>query len=195
MVNSSKTETYQLTQFEKELEKIYLNDYVEIFRFVYGRVDRKEDAADLVGSAFVKALKNQKKFTERYSGSLKSWIFKIAYNEVLLFYRRKKVERKYYVEQRYLNDIKTEINDGEDTVEMLQSSLEQLGSDEYELIQMKYFDNLRFKEISDITGKSEESLRVGLHRIRKKISKMILQTAQSKGVEIILTTLGLIMFF
>ena len=184
-----------LTQFEKDLESVYKNDYVEIFNFVYRRVERKEDAADILSSAFLKALSNHKKFTKHNSGSLKSWIFKIAANEVLLFYRRKKVEQKYFIEQQYLKNFASEINDEPETIELLKECLESLKYDEYELVHKKYFDNLQFKEIAVITGKSEESLRVGLHRIRKKMNKMILQMARSKGLEIVLTIAVLLLNF
>ena len=188
-VMSKSAGTYHLTQFEKELEAVYLNDYIEIFKFIYSRMERKEDASDIVATAFLKALKNRDKFKKQNPGSLRSWIFKIASNEVLLFYRRKKIERKYFIEKQYLKSAAGDISDTDIGIDMLRESLESLDNSEYELVQMKYFDNLSFKEIAGITGKSEESLRVGLHRIRKKLNKILTRMMHSKGVEVLFSIL------
>jgi len=189
MSKSDDTGTYHPEKFEKELEALYLNNYIEIFKFIYNRIERKEDASDIVATAFLKALKNREKFKKQDSGSLKSWIFKIAYNEVLLFYRKKKIERKYFIEKRFLQDLGEEIPDCNVEFDLLHKSLETLKKDEYELVQMKYFDNLPFKEISEITGKSEESLRTALYRIRKNLYKILTRMMHDKGVEVLFSIL------
>jgi RNA polymerase sigma-70 factor (ECF subfamily) len=189
MSKSDDTGTYPPEKFEKELEALYLNNYIEIFKFIYNRIERKEDASDIVATAFLKALKNREKFKKQDSGSLKSWIFKIAYNEVLLFYRKKKIERKYFIEKRFLQDLGEEIPDCNVEFDLLHKSLETLRKDEYELVQMKYFDNLPFKEISEITGKSEESLRTALYRIRKNLYKILTRMMHDKGVEVLFSIL------
>lgn len=189
MSKSDDTGTYHPEKFEKELEALYLNNYIEIFKFIYNRIERKEDASDIVATAFLKALKNREKFKKQDRGSLKSWIFKIAYNEVLLFYRKKKIERKYFIEKRFLQDLGEEIPDCNVEFDLLHKSLETLRKDEYELVQMKYFDNLPFKEISEITGKSEESLRTALYRIRKNLYKILTRMMHDKGVEVLFSIL------
>jgi RNA polymerase sigma-70 factor, ECF subfamily len=182
----------QKTGIEAEIGEIYDRHYIEIFRFVYNRVDDKEIAADLVGTTFLKALKNASKFTSRHSGALKSWIFTIASNEVLLHFRNRKVQSKYYVEMEKIKEWSQEENFGDESVALLIECLEQLPDQEYELIQWKYFDHLSFADIAGITGKSEESLRIALFRIRKKIGSTLLNLSKSRGIDILLTLIILI---
>lgn len=177
----------QKTDIEAEIGEIYDRHYIEIFRYVYNRIDDKEIAADLVGTTFLKALKNANKFTSRHSGALKSWIFTIASNEVLLYFRNRKVQSKYYVEMEKIKEWSQEENFGDDSVALLIECLEQLPDHEYELIQWKYFDHLSFADIAGITGKSEESLRIALFRIRKKIGSTLLNLSKSRGIEILIT--------
>ncbi len=185
----------QKTDIEAEIGEVYDRHYVEIFRFVYNRVDDKETAADIVGTTFLKALKNSSKFTSRHSGALKSWIFTIASNEVLLHFRSRKVKAKYYVEMEKIKEWGQEENFGEDSVALLVECLEQLPDQDYELIQWKYFDHLSFADIAGITGKTEESLRIALFRIRKKLASTLLNLSKSRGIEILLAITILIFAF
>ncbi|MBN2746791.1 MAG: sigma-70 family RNA polymerase sigma factor [Bacteroidales bacterium] len=180
---------------EAEIGEIYDRHYIEIFRFVYSRVDDKETAADLVSTTFLKALKNADKFTSRHSGALKSWIFTIANNEVLLHFRKQKVQTKYYVEMEKIKQWSQEENFSDDMMALLIECMEQLPDQEYELIQWKYFDRLSFTDIASITGKTEESLRTALFRIRKKIGTQMITISKSRGLEILLALTILLIAF
>jgi RNA polymerase sigma-70 factor (ECF subfamily) len=175
-------------EFLHDIEQVYNNSYIAIYRFVYNRIDRKEDAADIVSSSFQKALENSEQFVSHHDNALLSWIFRIASNEVLLYYRKNKVAQKYFVEQKYLQSFVEEIQDPNDNnTQILMESLEAMPQTEYDLIQMKYFDGLSFRDMAVILDKSEESLRVSLHRIRKKLALAVNKLAHSKGVEILLS--------
>ncbi len=175
-------------EFLHDIEQVYNDSYIAIYRFVYNRIDRKEDATDIVSSTFQKALENSEQFTAQHDNALHSWIFRIASNEVLLYYRKKKVAQKYFVEQKYLQSFVEEIQDPNDNnTQILMESLETMPQAEYDLIQMKYFDGLSFRDMAAILDKSEESLRVSLHRSRKKLALAVKELAHSKGVEILLS--------
>jgi len=156
-------------------------------------VERQEDAADIVSTTFYKAMKNADKFELRSRNAMKSWIFRIASNEVLLHYRKKKVERKYYVEKQYLQSITDDLEEEKPEINLLLETLENLSSNEYELVQMKYFDEMSFREIAAVVGKSEDGLRVALHRIRKKLAGAVVELSRSKGIEILLALAVLLM--
>lgn len=179
--------------FLKELEAVYDQNYLRIFRYVFNRVERQEDAADIVSTTFYKAMKNADKFELRSQNAMKSWIYRIASNEVLLHYRKKKVERKYYVEKQYLQSITDDLEEEKPEMKLLLETLENLSSNEYELVQMKYFDEMSFREIASIVGKSEDGLRVALHRIRKKLATAVVELSRSKGIEILLALAVLLM--
>jgi len=193
----SKQETIAATEippeFLKELEVVYDQNYLQIYRFVYNRIERKEEASDVLSTTFYKAMRNADKFEMRNPGALKSWIFKIASNEVMLYYRKKKVERKYFVEKQYLQTITNDLEEEKPEMSLMLESLENLSSRDYELVQMKYFDEMSFREIAAIVGKSEDGLRVTLHRIRKKLATAVVELSKSKGIEILLALAVLLM--
>ena len=88
----------------------------------------------------------------RHENALKSWIFKIISNEILLFYRKIKVERKYFIEKKYLQTISEEISDKPLVLDLLLKSLEELSSSEYEIVQMKYFDSFNLVRVKMFEG-------------------------------------------
>jgi RNA polymerase sigma-70 factor (ECF subfamily) len=184
---NTKKDAQRNSSFEKQLEEIYRDQYVELFRFAHARMDTKENALDIVSNSFLKALQHQNQFKNLHPNALKSWIYKIITNEILLFYRRKNVERKYYIAEKHLKSASDEIYEEPVAIELLITSLEELPIKEYNLVQMKYFDRLSFKHIAEITGSSEESLRTGMHRIRKKLAGMLVNMANNKGVELLIT--------
>ena len=156
-------------------------------------MERKEDAADIVSTTFYKAMRNADKFEMRIPGGLKSWIFRIASNEVMLYYRKKKVERRYYIEKQYLQSVSDDLEEEKPEMSLMLESLENLSQTDYELVQMKYFDGMSFREIASVVGKSEDGLRVSLHRIRRKLAGAVVELSKSKGVEILLSLAVLLM--
>lgn len=177
----------------KHFAPIYNDCYTKVFRFVYTRVENKETAADLTSASFLKAMKKIKSFT--YRGiSISSWIIRIASNEINLHYRKRQTHNKYFIEQKYLETLNYDLEVNENS-EMLLSYLETLKQDKYELIQMKYFEKMTFKEIAAITNKSEESLRIKLHRLKKQIGEELVKFSRSKGVELVLSLSLLFLIF
>lgn len=171
----------------KHFGPIYDLHYKQVFRFIYNRVERKDDAADLASNTFMKAMNAIKTFEYR-DNMFVSWLLRIAYNEVNLFYRSKKVSEKFYVEEKKMAIITTEMKFEEDEPYSLKDALEYLEKDDYDLIQMKYFEGLSFDEISKILGKSEDSLKVKTFRLRAKLKQILLELGKKHGVEILLAT-------
>jgi len=165
---------------------IYEKYYEDVFRFVYSRMDSKENAADICSTVFVKVMKNLKQFECRDT-SILSWFIRIASNEVKQFYRKKKIIEKYFIDQNNLSSLNSEINENNENAKLLIESLEYLSHQDYELIHLKYFDNKSFQEIANILNKSEQSLRVRSHRIKKNLKEILIKISKSKEVEIMLS--------
>jgi RNA polymerase sigma-70 factor (ECF subfamily) len=177
-----------------EFAPIYEKYYADVFRFVYSRMDSKENTSDICSSVFVKAMKNLQKFEYRNSPIL-AWLLRIAANEVKQFYRKKKIIEKYFIDQKNLNSLNYEINENDEKSKLLIESLEYLPHQDYELIHMKYFENKSFQEISIILNKSEQSLRVKAHRLKKTLKEIIIKISKSKEVEIALSLSLLVLTF
>lgn len=108
---------------------------------------------DIVSDVFFKALKNIEKFSGTTEQELSSWIYRIAYNSVVDFYRTKKeytdlemVEDAYGVDPDYAKKI-----DSNMTLTDILCYLETIPSAQKNILIMRIWDDLSYKEIAEIT--------------------------------------------
>ena len=71
-----------------EFGKLYDKYIKKIYNFIYYKTHHKETAEDLTSQTFIKALDNIKTFSES-KGSFASWLYRIARNNVIDYYRKK----------------------------------------------------------------------------------------------------------
>lgn len=130
-----------------------------------------DDADDLVQETFVKVWKNLDKFRE--DAQVYTWIYKIATNECLNFLRKKR--RRYFLP---IHDVVTELThklesapdiDGDEIQLKLQKALLRLPDKQRLVFNMKYFDDMKYEEIAEITGSSVGGLKANYHHAVKKI--------------------------
>ena len=134
-----------------------------------------DDANDLTQEIFVKIWKNIKAFRE--DSKIFTWIYRIATNECLNFLNKKK--KKFFVP---INDVSEELAkkldtdfpmDGETIQIKLQKAILNLPEKQRVVFNLKYFDEMKFEEISEITGTSTGALKASYHHARKKIEKYL----------------------
>jgi RNA polymerase sigma-70 factor (ECF subfamily) len=134
-----------------------------------------DDADDLVQEIFVKVWKNLSSFRE--DSKLYTWIYRIATNECLTFLKKKK--RKYFIP---IVDVSKELSEkldedvsisGDEVQLILQKALLMLPDKQRIVFNMKYFDEMKFTEIAEITGTSVGALKASYHHAVKKIEEFI----------------------
>jgi len=153
----------------RSAEKIFDHFSGPIYAFFMARIRHKESAQDLTQEVFLKVIKSIDQF-DRKSGNFTSWIWQIARNSAIDHFRHKKPS--------YLADLPDEgSNINEEGMESDQSAktreimtiVESFSSEDQELFQLHFIADLSYSEIAKVTGKSPTSLRVAIHRLRKKI--------------------------
>lgn len=143
-----------------------------VYSFVFHKTYDKNIAEDLTSDTFFKAFKSLKKFdTNQEKASFKSWIYKIAYNNVVDFYRQKKEEiwLEEFSEFWYENDLWQQIDNKEKIKEVL-SYLNWLDKEHREILIMRLWDNLSYAEISQITWKTVDNCKKIVSRTLIKIN-------------------------
>jgi len=135
-------------------------------------------AEDLTSGIFEKILNSINDF--QWQGiTVSAWIFRIARNHVIDYYRKnskhkgqKSIEdvANYVVEKTHGVDI--EIQAHEEEIELYKAMREIKSKDQY-LIYYKFYENLSNKEISKLSGLSETNIGTRLHRIRKRLLRII----------------------
>ncbi|MFH0852201.1 MAG: RNA polymerase sigma factor [bacterium] len=159
-------------------EQIFGSFSAPIFRFFLVKTSSRETAEDLTQEVFLKLIDKIDTFDENL-GSFSGWFWQIAKNTVKDYYRKKKSfplsdmalqakEKNDYAEQK--NDLRNEIK----MTEILEL-IKELNEDEQEVFSLHYLSDLAYRDISRALGRSESSLRVLVHRINKKIRKLLEQ--------------------
>lgn len=155
---------------------LLVREYQErIYWHVRKMVIDHDDADDLVQEIFVKVWKNLGSFRE--DSKLYTWIYRIATNECLTFLKKKK--RKYFIP---IADVAKELSEkldedisinGDEVQLKLQKALLKLPDKQRIVFNMKYFDDMKFTEIAEVTGTSVGALKASYHHAVKKIEQFI----------------------
>ncbi len=134
-----------------------------------------DDADDLTQDVFVKVWKNLDNF--RQDAQLYTWIYRIATNECLSFLSSKK--RKFFLP---LNDVTAELMEkvesspelaGDEVQMKLQKAILRLPEKQRLVFNMKYFDEMKYEEMSEILGTSVGALKASYHIAVKKIEEFL----------------------
>jgi len=138
-------------------------------------VTSHDDTDDVLQNTFIKVYKNIGKFNQE--SKLFSWMYRIATNEAITFINKRAKEKKVDIAevQEYL--VNTLENDvyftGEEIQEILQKAIATLPQKQQLVFNMKYFDNIKYTEISEILGTSVGALKASYFHAVKKVENYI----------------------
>lgn len=162
--------------------KIDKNNYVEIFReynvlifrYIYSRVgNNKELAQDLTQEVFLKVWKKKESFNEN-KGSIKTWLFRIAQNTLIDEYRSKYSNLIENDEEKIINFVENRENeDFEMMLNFVLQKMKNLSESDQEILTMKFVAQLENNEIADVLEKSENTIKVQIHRALNKLKEII----------------------
>ena len=134
-----------------------------------------DDADDVVQEVFIKVWKNLDRF--RQDAQLYTWIYRIATNECLNFLKKKKRASLLSLgdyQDVLVSKLDLSVQMDGDAIEMkLQKALLKLPDKQRLVFNMKYFDDMKYDEIAEITGTSIGSLKASYHHAVKKIEEFI----------------------
>ncbi len=161
--------------FEALIKKYQQKIYWHIRKMV---IDH-DDADDVVQETFIKIWQGLQNF--RGDAQLYTWIYRIATNESLNFLQKKRRQNHVPLENDdsldLLNTLESSISQnyisGDEIQLKLQKALLQLPDKQRLVFNMKYFDDLKYEEISEITGTSVGALKASYHLAVKKIEEYL----------------------
>jgi len=150
------------------LVKTYSRDLYWVIRPI---VKTHENADDVLQNTFIKVYKNLPNF--RYESQLFSWLYRIAVNESLDFLKKNKKQLSNINEDLLQNLVADPYYEGDEIALKLEQALQKLPPKQQEVFRLKYFNDLKFKEIADLTGTSVGSLKASYHLAVKKIKDFL----------------------
>src|SRR3989344_746472 len=153
---------------------LYDKYYEQIFRYIYQRVDDKEQAFDATQQVFIKAMESLHKYEFR-GVPFASWLYRIAYSEVNNIYRAQK-QRTVNIDSVGVYGMMEEME--ETKIDKYHDKIvdiiaQELPEDELQLIEMRFFEKRSFKEIGEILEITENNAKVKTYRILEKLKKVI----------------------
>jgi RNA polymerase sigma-70 factor (ECF subfamily) len=154
-----------------------------VYRFVYSKLGNKWDTDDVVSDVFRKAFEHYAAL--RSDSNPKAWLMTIARNTIYDLYRKRKdtlagdeleavAHPDSFMEQMELQD----------DLNCLKKAMAYLSEEDQELVRLKYFAELKYREVGDAVGKSEQTVKTRVFRLLKKLSLLVkscLEGASSNG--------------
>jgi RNA polymerase sigma-70 factor (ECF subfamily) len=140
-----------------------------IYNFIYYKTHHKETAEDLTSQTFAKALNKLSDFNgER--GSFSSWLYAIARNNVIDFYRTRKsninVEDVWDLADD--TDIERDIEAAQ-KLQKVKKYLKALKPEQREIVLLRVWGDHSYREIAEVMGKTENNCKVLFSRTMKKL--------------------------
>jgi RNA polymerase sigma-70 factor (ECF subfamily) len=134
-----------------------------------------DDADDLTQEVFIKIFRHLDNFRE--DSQLYTWIYRIATNECLSFLQRKKT-RFFIPIVNVSKELSSKLDNGSylsgDEIQLtLQKALLTLPDKQRLVFNMKYFDDMPYEKISEITNTSVGALKASYHYAVKKIEEYL----------------------
>jgi RNA polymerase sigma-70 factor (ECF subfamily) len=155
----------------------------KIFGFIYSKISDRDISNDIFQDTFIKVIKTLKSQSYNEEGKFLPWVMRIAHNLIIDHYRKNKKMPMYRETEEF--SIFSIMSDDSPTIENkiirnqvemdLKKLVEQLPADQKEVLVMRMYQDMSFKEISEITGVSINTalgrMRYALMNIRKVIDK------------------------
>jgi RNA polymerase sigma-70 factor (ECF subfamily) len=168
---------------EKGIEILITRHKQRIYSFIFSKVLDRDITEDIFQDTFIKVIRTLKKGKYNEEGKFLPWVMRIAHNLVIDHFRRNKRMPKFQSRNDF--DIFDVISDGEESMEyeMITSQMhedvrrliEELPEDQKEVLTMRIFKEMSFKEIAASTDVSINTalgrMRYALINLRKVIDK------------------------
>ncbi|MBX4197732.1 RNA polymerase sigma factor [Candidatus Parcubacteria bacterium] len=152
--------------------RIYDRHVKTIYDFIFYKTRHRETAEDITSQTFFKALKNISSVDA--DRSILSWLYKIAHNSVLDHYRTTRhqddIDDCYDLSDD--TDVVGELDNAEE-VERVKKYLHALTPLERDIVIMRVWQELSYKEIADIIGKTEANSKMIFSRTLKKLRTLM----------------------
>ncbi|HPD96171.1 MAG: RNA polymerase sigma factor [Bacteroidales bacterium] len=164
MFRSNETRSYSFNLIVRKYQE-------RLYWHVRKIVISHDDTDDIVQNTFIKVWGNLESFREE--SQLFTWLYRIATNEALTFLKRKRTKfllPLVDVEQQLSRTLESEpFIDGNELEIKLQKAVLKLPEKQRLVFNMKYFEELKYEEISEILGTSVGALKASFHHAVKKI--------------------------
>ena len=153
-----------------------ISDYKErLYWHIRNMVKDHDDADDVLQNTFLKVYRNIHQF--KGDSKLYSWIYRIATNEAITFLNKKARRLQITSEDLQnliIDNLESDVYFEGDEIELkLQKAIATLPDKQQQVFNMKYFEELKYREMAEILETSEGALKASYHIASKKIEEYL----------------------
>lgn len=134
-----------------------------------------EDANDLLQNTFIKAWSNLEYF--RGDAKMSTWLYRIALNECLNFLNKQRAQNQMSLEDAetdMMNKLESDpYFDGDETQLLFEKAIQTLPEKQRMVFNLKYFQEMKYEDMSEILGTSVGALKASYHHAVKKIQDFL----------------------
>ena len=169
-------EELQNIQTKEKAFRILIKEYKErLYWHIRRIVISHDDADDVLQNTFIKVFKGIDNFKQ--DSKLYSWMYRIATNESITFINKRARERNIDItemKQKLVSNLQSDKwFSGNDIELILQEAVTKLPEKQQLVFNMKYFDHMKYQEISEILGTTVGGLKASYFHAVKKIENYI----------------------
>ena len=153
-----------------------------VYRHIYYRVGNEQDAEDLTQQVFLKAWQAIERY-KKLGSPFVAWLMTISHNLVVDFYRTRKEKAQIEVEVLADDSPSRPEQAAQASFEQqrLRRAILKLGSDEQQVIILRFIEGFEFSEIASVLKKKEGNVRVILHRALIKLRNILEKDEKQRG--------------
>ncbi len=160
--------------------KYYTEYRKQIFYYIRKRVNNNELAEDIVSDTFMDLLENLEKLNYKEGKGVKSWLYKVARNNMIDHFRRKSTNTERAGIDPDFFDVLGVVPDEslkdiikEEQLDEIFEALTVLSNSDKEVVSLRLVDELSFQEVADIMEKSEAAVKMQFYRAIDKIKDQV----------------------
>lgn len=164
----------------KAFSALYQLYFTRIFSYVSWRLGNRSDAEDLVSEIFTKTLDKLDSFKWQKGATFSSWIFRIAHNAVIDYYRTK--DKGEHIDIDDLPEIQAdallpnELLERRELFKTFHQMIQELPARQAEILTMRFFGEMKNKEIARVLNIVEKSVSSSLFRGLKKLHDIFISS-------------------
>lgn len=153
-----------------------ISEYKErLYWHIRNIVKNHDDSDDVLQNTFLKVYRNIDQF--KGDSKLYSWMYRIATNESITFLNKKSRRLKITSEElqnQIIDNLESDVYFEGDEIQLkLQKAIAKLPEKQQLVFNMKYFEELKYREMSEILDTSEGALKASYHIAAKKIEEYL----------------------
>lgn len=167
----------------KDFNKIYKTFKDKIYNYFLFKTNfDKELSEDLTEEVFEKVIENINSLKDE--NNLKVWIYRIAHNKLVDYFRKKKdllifddedenIDSKITNERESKNEDINTLIDTKIKLKIIEKSIQELNESDRYIITLKFIDDLDYDELEEILNKNKVAIRTSISRALKKLKDIV----------------------